>query len=117
MAESQTAFQLLLDIDQRCRSLAAGLPSQETRQQGWSGIGFRMGEHYYVAPMGEVGEILHEPRYAALPGVRAWVRGMATCAGACCRSWICVRSLVTSCHQCVKSVGYWWSSIRTCLPG
>jgi twitching motility protein PilI len=81
MAESQTAFQLLLDIDQRCRSLAAGLPSQETRQQGWSGIGFRMGEHYYVAPMGEVGEILHEPRYAALPGVRPWVRGMANLRG------------------------------------
>ncbi|MDH0747295.1 chemotaxis protein CheW [Pseudomonas sp. GD03842] len=81
MARSQTAFQLLLDIDQRCRSLAAGLPLQETRQQGWSGIGFRMGERYYVAPMGEVDEILHEPRYTAVPGVRHWVRGIANLRG------------------------------------
>lgn len=81
MAQSQTAFQLLLDIDQRCRSLAAGLPLQETRQQGWSGIGFRMGERYYVAPMGEVDEILHEPRHAVLPGVKPWVKGIANLRG------------------------------------
>lgn len=81
MAESQTAFQLLFDIDQRCRTQAAGLPFQETRQQDWSGIGFRMGERCYVAPMGEVSEILHEPRYAALPGVKPWVRGVANLRG------------------------------------
>ncbi|MFJ3485715.1 chemotaxis protein CheW [Pseudomonas sp. NPDC090202] len=81
MAQSQTAFQLLLDIDQRCRSLAAGLPLQETRQQGWSGIGFRMGERFYVAPMGEVDEILHEPRYTPLPGVKPWVKGIANLRG------------------------------------
>jgi twitching motility protein PilI len=81
MPQSQTAFQLLLDIDQRCRSLAAGLPLQETRQQGWSGIGFRMGERHYVAPMGEVDEILHEPRCAVLPGAKAWVCGIANLRG------------------------------------
>lgn len=81
MAHSQTAFQLLLDIDQQCRSLAAGLPLQETRHQGWSGIGFRMGEHFYVAPMGEVGEILHEPRYATLPGVKPWIKGLSNLRG------------------------------------
>ena len=81
MSRSQTAFQLLLDIDQRCRSLAAGLPLQETRHQGWSGIGFRMGERYYVAPMGEVDEILHEPRCAVLPGAKAWLRGIANLRG------------------------------------
>jgi twitching motility protein PilI len=81
MVESQTAFQLLLEIDQRCRSRAAGLPSQETRQQDWTGIGFRMGEHCYVAPMGEIAEILHEPRYAVLPGVKPWVKGVANLRG------------------------------------
>lgn len=81
MTEAQTAFQLLADIDQRCRTLAAGLPFQETRQQDWSGIGFRMGGRCYVASMGEVSEILHEPRYAALPGVKPWVRGIANLRG------------------------------------
>lgn len=81
MNQSQTAFELLLEIDQRCRSLAAGLPLQQARQQSWSGIGFRMGERYYVAPMGEVDEILHEPRYAVLPGVKPWVKGIANLRG------------------------------------
>ncbi|NWA01105.1 chemotaxis protein CheW [Pseudomonas gingeri] len=81
MAESQTAFQLLLEIDQRCRLLAADLPSQEARQDTWSGIGFRLGEQWYVAPMGEVAEVLHEPRYTLLPGVKPWVRGVANLRG------------------------------------
>ena len=81
MAESQTAFELLLDIDRRCRLLAADLPSQETRQHSWSGIGFRIGEQWYVAPMGEVSEVLHEPRYTVLPGVKSWVKGVANLRG------------------------------------
>ncbi|VVN97721.1 chemotaxis protein CheW [Pseudomonas fluorescens] len=81
MTESQTAFELLLEIDHRCRLLAADLPSQETRQQSWSGIGFRIGEYWYVAPMGEVSEVLHEPRCTVLPGVKPWVKGVANLRG------------------------------------
>ena len=81
MTESQTAFELLLDIDRRCRLLAADLPSQETRLQRWSGIGFRLGQHWYVAPMGEVAEVLHEPRCTLMPGVKAWVKGVANLRG------------------------------------
>lgn len=81
MAESLTAFELLLQIDARCRVLAADLPSQHTRQHGWSGIGFRIGERWYVAPMGEVSEVLHEPRFTQLPGVKPWVRGVANLRG------------------------------------
>ncbi|KAF1028623.1 MAG: Chemotaxis protein CheW [Pseudomonas sp.] len=81
MTESQTAFELLLDIDRRCRLLAADLPSQETGQQGWSGIGFRLGEHWYVAPMGEVAEVLHEPRCTLMPCVKPWVKGVANLRG------------------------------------
>ncbi|MGX0892927.1 twitching motility protein PilI [Pseudomonas sp. ADAK2 TE3594] len=81
MTESLTAFELLLQIDQRCRLLAADLPSQPTRQDSWSGIGFRLGEHWYVAPMGEVSEVLHEPRVTQLPGVKPWVKGVANLRG------------------------------------
>lgn len=81
MAEPRTAFEMLLDIDRRCRSLAAGLPLQETHQQEWSGIGFRMGDQRFVAPIGEIAEILHEPRYAALHGVKPWVLGVANLRG------------------------------------
>lgn len=81
MSESRTAFELLLEIDQRCRLLAADLPSQETRQHSWSGIGFRLGSRWYVAAMGEVSEVLHEPRHTLLPGVKPWVRGVANLRG------------------------------------
>jgi twitching motility protein PilI len=81
MTESLTAFELLLQIDQRCRLLAADLPSQPTRRDSWSGIGFRLGEHWYVAPMGEISEVLHEPRFTQLPGVKPWVKGVANLRG------------------------------------
>ncbi|MGP0171514.1 chemotaxis protein CheW [Pseudomonas sp. NCHU5208] len=81
MSDVLTPFQILLEIDQRCRALAAGLPSQQAAVQTWSGIGFRMGERYFVAPMGEVGEVLHEPRYTQLPGVKSWVKGVANVRG------------------------------------
>src|ERR1700760_1565499 len=81
MNESLTAFELLWQIDQRCRLLAADLPSQSIRQDNWSGIGFRLGEHWYVAPMGEVSEVLHEPRFTQLPGVKSWVKGVANLRG------------------------------------
>ena len=81
MSETLTAFELLWQIDQRCRLLAADLPSQPGRQDRWSGIGFRLGEHWYVTPMGEVSEVLHEPRCTQLPGVKPWVKGVANLRG------------------------------------
>jgi len=81
MSGQPTPFDLLLGIDQRCRALAAGLPAQLETQQTWSGIGFRLGGRLFVAPMGEVGEVLHEPRHTQLPGVKPWVRGVANVRG------------------------------------
>ncbi len=79
--ESLTAFELLLDIDRRCRLLAADLPLQETRLQSWSGIGFRIAEQWFVAPMQEVAEVLQEPRLSRIPGVKPWVLGVANLRG------------------------------------
>jgi len=81
MSDLQTPFQLLAGIDQRCRAYAAGLPSQQEVVQTWSGIGFRMGDRHFVAPMGEVSEVLHEPRFTLLPGVKSWVKGVANVRG------------------------------------
>ena len=81
MPGALTAFELLLEIDQRCRSLAAGLAPAQAQLDTWSGIGFRIGEHCFVAPMGEIAEILHEPRFTLLPGVKPWVKGVANLRG------------------------------------
>lgn len=81
MSDALSPFELLADIDRRCRVSAAGLPSQQQTVQTWGGIGFRMGTRYFVAPMGEVGEVLHEPRHTLLPGVKPWVKGVANVRG------------------------------------
>lgn len=81
MAEPRTAFELLLDIDQRCRTMAAGLPLQPAHQQDWVGIGFRLGAQRLVAPMNEIAEILPEPRYATMPGAKPWMLGVANLRG------------------------------------
>ncbi len=78
---SLTAFELLLDIDRRCRLLVADQPPQDTRLQHWSGIGFRIAGQWFVAPMGEIAEVLREPRSSRVPGVQPWVRGVANLRG------------------------------------
>ncbi|WP_085636998.1 MULTISPECIES: chemotaxis protein CheW [unclassified Pseudomonas] len=81
MSGSLTAFELLWQMDLRCRSLAAQLTSPPASRDLWSGIGFRLGEHWYVTPMGEISEVLPEPRFTQLPGVKPWVKGVANLRG------------------------------------
>lgn len=79
---AQTApFALLTDIARRSRSLAAGLPEQQQAVELWNGIGFVLAGERYVAPMGEVTEILHVPRYTHIPGVRSFMMGAANVRG------------------------------------
>lgn len=72
---------MLVAIERGSRSMAAGLPSQEEKVESWRGIGFRIGQQHFVAPMNEVAEVLHEPRYTLLPGVKSWVKGVANVRG------------------------------------
>lgn len=76
-----TPIQLLRDIARRCRTQAAGLPEQQQARDTWSGIGFRLGAHHFVAAMAEVTEILKVPPVTRLPNVKPWVRGVANVRG------------------------------------
>lgn len=81
MNNKKTPYERLLHIDVLCRGQSVGLPAQQEMTQTWSGIGFRIADQHFVAPMGEVAEILHEPRYTLLPGVKKWVSGVANVRG------------------------------------
>ncbi|MGQ9424930.1 chemotaxis protein CheW [Gilvimarinus sp. F26214L] len=81
MAESQAAFDALVDLAQRSRRSAKGLPSQTKVQPQWSGIGFTLLGQHFVAPLGEVSELLEFPSYTRLPGVQPWVLGVANVRG------------------------------------
>lgn len=74
-------FAALLDLAERSVNNAKGLPAQVDIKPHWSGIGFMLAGHHFVAPMGEVSEILAEPPSTRLPGVQSWVRGVANVRG------------------------------------
>ncbi len=81
MSEPQAAFAALLDLAQRSRAVARGLPAQADIRPLWSGIGFSLMGSYFVAPIGEVSEMLEVPSYTHLPGVQPWVKGVANVRG------------------------------------
>lgn len=75
------AFNALLDLAQRSRQAAKGLPAQTQVVPHWSGVGFQLLNHYMVAPMGEFSELLEFPSFTKLPGVQPWVLGVANVRG------------------------------------
>ncbi|WP_339800354.1 chemotaxis protein CheW [uncultured Marinobacter sp.] len=81
MSEQAAPFAVLTDIARRSRSLATGLPEQQEAVSLWNGIGFTLAGQRFVAPMGEVVEILHVPRYTHIPGVRPFMLGAANVRG------------------------------------
>lgn len=81
MAEAQAAFRALVDLAQRSRQSAHALPAQTEAQAQWSGIGFKLLGRHFVAPIGEVSELLEVPPYTHLPGVKPWVMGVANVRG------------------------------------
>ncbi|MGM0768479.1 MAG: chemotaxis protein CheW [Pseudomonadota bacterium] len=81
MSAQAAPFAVLTDIAQRTRSMAAGLPEQQEAVELWNGIGFILAGERYVAPMGEVTEILHVPRFTHIPGVQPFMMGAANVRG------------------------------------
>ena len=81
MPEQATPFAVLNDYARRSRQVAEGLPAQEEAIELWNGIGFILAGERYVAPMGEVVEILHMPRMTQVPGVRNFMLGIANVRG------------------------------------
>jgi len=79
--EQTPAFRALLDLANRSRDAAKGLPAREKTRQEWSGIGFGLLNKRFVVPMGQTTELLEVPGYTRLPGVKGWVRGVANVRG------------------------------------
>ena len=47
----------------------------------WSGIAFEMMGQYFVAPLGEVSEVIYPPKYTVVPNTQNWVMGLANIRG------------------------------------
>ncbi len=74
-------FDLLLEIERRCKENASGLPASDVSEQEWVGVGFRIGNDKLIAAMDEVKEILDLPECTSVPGVQSWVVGVANVRG------------------------------------
>ncbi|NNM50981.1 MAG: purine-binding chemotaxis protein CheW [Pseudomonadales bacterium] len=74
-------FLKLLEFAERARQRTLGLPVEGEQVEYWSGIGFRLLGHNFVATMGEVVEVLSIPRYTGVPGVQSWMRGLSNVRG------------------------------------
>lgn len=81
MTKTLEPFAVLVDLARRSADHALGLPAQLDIVPHWSGIGFSLGGHRFIAPMNEVAEILAQPPSTRLPGVRPWVRGVSNVRG------------------------------------
>jgi twitching motility protein PilI len=75
------AFEELRAIESATFRHAAPMPLKEDAHPRWQGMGFQVGGLRLVSPMGEISEVLKLPKVATLPGVKAWVLGIANIRG------------------------------------
>lgn len=74
-------FDYLLNLESRCKTDSAGIPTMDQVEEEWVGVGFRIGKEKFLASMNEVEEILDLPAYTNVPGVKSWVVGVANVRG------------------------------------
>jgi twitching motility protein PilI len=72
-------FIQLLRLSEKGRQrIQQGLEYQEDR---WSGVAFVLGGTRYVAPLGEVAEVLRVPEFTPVHGVHHWLFGLSNVRG------------------------------------
>ncbi|WP_346838503.1 chemotaxis protein CheW [Microbulbifer sp. SAOS-129_SWC] len=81
MQSKQTPYLALVDIARRAKAQSAGLPGRQEVKPHWTGVGFTLLGHRFVASMDDVVELLEVPQYTFVPGVQPWVRGVANVRG------------------------------------
>ena len=74
-------YELLKQLDQRCRKNSSGLPVASGVDDDWIGIGFAINEISLLAKMDDISEILPLPDMIRVPGVKHWVAGLANIRG------------------------------------
>lgn len=77
----QTPYAYLKALEKTILSCIKGLPVYQTSIDNWVGVSFLTGEHTLLISLKEVVEIMRVPLLATVPGVKPWLRGMATCRG------------------------------------
>lgn len=75
-------FELLREIERRCRVALTGSPGDEAGMEEWVGVGLRLGSERFVVAREEVREVLMlPPALTRVPGAKSWMRGLANVRG------------------------------------
>lgn len=74
-------FDVLIEIEQKCKKNARPLPWQKEIGYLWQGIGFLSGERHFAVPLGEIKEVLPIPAITPFPSSTAWFMGVANLRG------------------------------------
>lgn len=72
-------FDLLLALEQRLQTARVDLAAGAA--QFWTGLGFRLGDRWLVAPREDVREVIMVPTLTRVPGARPWLLGLANVRG------------------------------------
>ncbi len=74
-------YELLRQLDARCRKNSSGLPVASGISEDWLGIGFAINDLPLLVKMEDITEILPVPATIRVPGVKPWVLGLANIRG------------------------------------
>ena len=80
-AKRASAFDTLVDYEQRSMVHVAGRPELNEAPGHWRGVGFRLGQHRLVSSFEEIVEILPLPPVTPVPGAQPWMLGVANVRG------------------------------------
>ncbi len=72
-------FALLAAIEKRLQTARVDLAAGSA--QYWTGLGFRLGDRWLVAPREDVREVIALPPLTRVPGARPWLLGLANVRG------------------------------------
>lgn len=72
-------FELLAALEQRFQAARVDLAAGSA--QFWTGLGFRLGDRWLVAPREDVREVITLPPLTRVPGGRPWLLGLANVRG------------------------------------
>jgi len=72
-------FELLFALENRLRAARLDIAAGQT--QSWTGLGFRLRQHWLVAPREDVREVITVPKVTRVPGAKPWLLGVANVRG------------------------------------
>lgn len=76
-----TPFAILEQLEERLASARLDALGSGGQAQSWTGLGFRLGAQWFVAPREDVREVIAPPRTTRIPNSQVWINGLANVRG------------------------------------